>query len=289
MNEVRVLLPVYNGEKFLRTQLKSIQSQSHSNFIVSVLDDESSDSSRKIVLGLEDERFQLRAREHLGIFQNLRLALKMEANFSFPFYALADQDDIWSEKLLESGLDLLKKQQNVASMVFPTYLQIDTNSRIGDIDLNPSTLNHSNSLITNPFKGSGAMFNRELLDLYLEYFDLFDGIYVDDALYFLASQFGSVFLNPSSSLKYRIHNENSVGIPKFGHSMKRRLEYKIRRKIVHRSVFKIRTEKSLPYCNMCYSLRIKNIYQRLLFVKHLDSHASVRLRLLQFALLLGLL
>lgn len=289
MSEVRVLLPVYNGEKFLRSQIKSIQSQSNSSFMVRVLDDGSSDSSRKIVQDLGDDRFQVRAGENLGIFQNLRMALKIEANLDYSFYALADQDDIWSEKLLESGLELLRRQQNVACIVFPTYLQIDANNRIGTLDLNPSTLNHANSLVTNHFKGSGAMFNRELLELYLEFFDFLDGIYVDDALHFLASQFGKVLVNPSSILKYRIHGENSVGIPKFGRNVRRRLEYKSRRKVAQRQIFNRRIENSLPFCNECCSLRTKRIHQRLSSVKHLDSRSSVRIRLLQLALLFGLL
>ena len=56
---VTVLMPVRDGEPFLREAIESILDQTFEDFEFLILDDGSTDSSRSIVLGYEDPRIRL--------------------------------------------------------------------------------------------------------------------------------------------------------------------------------------------------------------------------------------
>ena len=57
--QITVVMPVYNGEKYLDTAIKSILNQTFTNFEFVIVDDASTDSSVKIINSYQDERIKL--------------------------------------------------------------------------------------------------------------------------------------------------------------------------------------------------------------------------------------
>ena len=76
MNElISVILPVYNGGKFLSEAIESILNQTYTNFEFIIIDDGSSDDSLKIIKKYEnqDNRIVVISRENKGLISTLAL------------------------------------------------------------------------------------------------------------------------------------------------------------------------------------------------------------------------
>ena len=94
MKKVDILLPTYNGEKYLREQLDSILNQTYKNIRIIISDDCSKDSTSEILKQYKekDERIEIYIQENnLGVVKNIEFLLKKVEN---PLYMLADQDDV---------------------------------------------------------------------------------------------------------------------------------------------------------------------------------------------------
>ncbi len=120
MNEIRnqgkvnIILPTYNGEKYIGELLDSILMQTYDNIDIYIRDDGSTDrtmnivhmysnqnkSSKNIII-MEDEKGNLGYPKcFLEIIQNVKNA---------PFYAFADQDDVWDCKKIERAVGIIAK------------------------------------------------------------------------------------------------------------------------------------------------------------------------------------
>ena len=56
MVSISVIMPVYNGEKFLREAIDSILTQSFKDFELIIINDGSKDNSKLIIDSFDDER-----------------------------------------------------------------------------------------------------------------------------------------------------------------------------------------------------------------------------------------
>lgn len=89
---ISVLLPVYNGGRFLRQAIDSILAQEFSDFELIAVDDGSSDNSLEILRSYTDPRLTIvRHPQNMGIVQTLRTGL---AQCSGTYIARMDADDI---------------------------------------------------------------------------------------------------------------------------------------------------------------------------------------------------
>jgi glycosyltransferase involved in cell wall biosynthesis len=102
--QVTVLIPVFNGAKYLHETLMSLLRQSLRNFELIVVDDGSTDSSIDIVYSLNDTRIKVIRLDHQGLSQALNRGLQ-EA--STPYVARNDQDDLSLPHRLERQLNLM--------------------------------------------------------------------------------------------------------------------------------------------------------------------------------------
>lgn len=109
--EIDVLLATYNGEKYLEDFLKSLEVQKQVIVNLIVSDDGSSDSTLAII------------KEYSGRFNNFFLfrgpGVGPAGNFSFllsksssPYFAFADQDDVWDEDHLTKSICRLNETQS---------------------------------------------------------------------------------------------------------------------------------------------------------------------------------
>lgn len=108
--DLTILLPVYNGEKFLASQLDSLISQTYKNWVCIIRDDGSSDRSVMIINDYIDrypEKFSLVEDElgNLGVKNSLNILSKCVET---PFFGFCDQDDVWHPNKLEISVDIIK-------------------------------------------------------------------------------------------------------------------------------------------------------------------------------------
>jgi len=91
MSQVTIIMPVYNGEVYLREAIDSILDQTLTDFEFLILNDGSSDHSVDIVRSYDDPRIRLVENEaNLGVVQTLNRGLDL-ANGTF--IARMDCDD----------------------------------------------------------------------------------------------------------------------------------------------------------------------------------------------------
>lgn len=120
--KVTVLMPVYNGERYLREAIDSILSQTFQDFEFLIINDGSTDSTREIICYYDDPRIRLLDNEcNLGLTRSLNKGLKLAEG---EFIARQDGDDISEPERLAKQVAFLDTQPEVA-LVGTFYKMID--------------------------------------------------------------------------------------------------------------------------------------------------------------------
>lgn len=92
MPKISVIMPVYNGEKYLRQAIDSILSQTFSDFEFIIINDASKDSTEEIIKSYNDERIvYLKNEENLGVAGTLNKGIDAARG---EYIARMDADDI---------------------------------------------------------------------------------------------------------------------------------------------------------------------------------------------------
>ena len=109
LTEVSIILPCFNGEKFIFSTIESIKNQVFKNWECIIIDDKSSDNSFKIIKESinNDKRFYLISNKtNLGVGKSRNIGIKKSKGRYITFI---DSDDLWLPKKLLNHLDFIKK------------------------------------------------------------------------------------------------------------------------------------------------------------------------------------
>lgn len=109
--KVTVLMPVYNGEEYLREAIESILFQSFGNFEFLIIDDGSTDDSINIIASYTDPRIRVITNgENIGIARALNKGIELARG---KYIARMDSDDISLPKRFEKQVDFLDKNPEI--------------------------------------------------------------------------------------------------------------------------------------------------------------------------------
>jgi glycosyltransferase involved in cell wall biosynthesis len=111
--EVTIIVPIYNGEAYLRETLDSLLSQSCGNCELLAIDDGSTDASSEIVRSFKDDRIRLIKKENSGLCNTLNLGIE-EAKAQY--IARNDQDDISTPQRLERQLKVMSENPDAIGL-----------------------------------------------------------------------------------------------------------------------------------------------------------------------------
>lgn len=106
---VSIVMPSYNCEKYIEASIKSVLSQTYTNWELLIVDDCSQDNTLKIIESFADKRIQLFVNEHnsgAAISRNIALA-KAKGKW----IAFLDADDIWLTTKLEEQLTFMVNKE----------------------------------------------------------------------------------------------------------------------------------------------------------------------------------
>lgn len=119
---ITVVMPNYNGHRFVEQAIDSVLNQTYPNFELLVVDDCSKDNSLQLIQqkAQSDDRIRVIALEHNAGVANARNVGIKEARGEF--IALLDNDDLWTVDKLERQLALANKG---ADIVYCSYDFID--------------------------------------------------------------------------------------------------------------------------------------------------------------------
>jgi len=104
---VSIVVPVYNGEKYLKKTIESILEQTYSNFELLLINDGSRDSSAKLIDALvaADKRIKGFSKENGGVANARNYGVSLAKG---ELIAFCDQDDLWLPDKLEKQLPLFE-------------------------------------------------------------------------------------------------------------------------------------------------------------------------------------
>jgi len=126
MPKVSVIVPVFNGEAFLRECLDSVLAQTMDDFELLVGDDNSSDSSRAILAEYRDPRVRVFLNDrNVGLFANLN---RLTAQATAPFVRFLCQDDALVPECLTFESEYLGTNGKIA-LTICSASQMDDKSR----------------------------------------------------------------------------------------------------------------------------------------------------------------
>lgn len=109
MPEITILMPVRNGEKYIKESIDSILKQTFTDFELLIMDDGSTDRTVERIERYTDERIRLIRRKH-NFIRNLNEGLELAFG---AYIARMDADDIMHTERLRIQLKRMKKNPNI--------------------------------------------------------------------------------------------------------------------------------------------------------------------------------
>ncbi len=194
---VSVILPVFNGEKFLSEAVQSVLNQNYQRLEIIIIDDGSTDSTKKVALGFGN-KIKYYYQENGGPAKARNYGLSIATG---DFIAFIDADDVWVKDKLSLQLALFEKNREVGIVIGLTFrTEFLQNDELDNRVLNPKGTFH---LLLGSTLIKKSVFNKiGLLDE-----DLFIG---DDTDWFNRAKENRVSIAVHYDIVqfYRIHKDN---------------------------------------------------------------------------------
>lgn len=108
---IEILLPVYNGEKYLREQIDSILNQTEQDWVLKIRNDGSKDNSQEIISEYckkyPSKIIQITSpTENVGLVESINILQKAAPHGDYVMFA--DQDDVWLPNKIAISLTTLR-------------------------------------------------------------------------------------------------------------------------------------------------------------------------------------
>ncbi|WP_407423345.1 glycosyltransferase [Methanobrevibacter sp.] len=149
---VSIVMPVYNRESIVKKSIHSVLNQTYENFELIVVDDKSSDGTRDVLKGIDDERVKLIFLDsNSGVSVARNIGLK---NCSGKYIFYLDSDNEWDSRYLEAMVGAFIELPDADALYSGQFLYDDYDEppfamRFGS--LNKSLLSNGNYIDLNCF------------------------------------------------------------------------------------------------------------------------------------------
>ncbi|MDL2257322.1 glycosyltransferase [Bacteroidales bacterium OttesenSCG-928-I14] len=207
---ISVLMPVYNGERYLKEAIESILNQTYEDFELVIINDGSTDNSEQIILSYDDKRIKYcPSIKNEGLIKTLNKGIDF---CSGKWIARMDADDISLPERFEKQINFL--EQHPEFVMLGAYMgKIDKEGKRKEKynRFIPNHLLKEQLFFRNYFAHSSMMIRKDIL---MEF--RYDSNYPCAEDYFLWSQIAlkyPVANLPEELVLYRVHSE-SISIQK---------------------------------------------------------------------------
>lgn len=223
MSKVEILLSTFNGEHYLSEQLRSIEKQLFTEWLLIARDDGSTDSSLEIL-----NEFAQRFPDKMRIIDGRGKHLGACGSFSYlmtqttaDYVMFCDQDDVWLPDKI--GRTLSCMNELIAEKGPETPLLVHCDMIVTDEKLKRlsnsfwsyrgikyrNAARFNRQLISNAVTGCAMMINRSLLETATPIPDM--AMVHDWWIAQVAAAFGQVRSIPDPMMLYRQHGKNRIG------------------------------------------------------------------------------
>ena len=159
--DISIIMPVYNGEKYLKEAIESILNQTFKNFELIIINDGSSDQSKNIIENFLDKRIKnLENKKNKGLIYSLNYGISKAKG---KYIARMDADDISHLNRLEIQFNYLEKNKEIfflGSQVEKVYSKTEK-TKLSRLRTTYSDIK-TDLLFANPFIHPTLMFRREI-------------------------------------------------------------------------------------------------------------------------------
>ncbi len=213
---ISILLAAYNGERYLRNQLLSLQQQTHTDWQLLIRDDGSTDGTCAIIeeFCAHDDRMHF-IKDDLGRLGAAQSFWQLLLHVKSPYALFCDQDDIWFERKIELLLE--HAQMHLADNT-PSIVYCDAHAysdQEGIITSSGISHLHASSLreflfFNSGYQGCSILINTTMIQEARAYTQPF---YMhDDIISLLAHTFGKAVFLDKPLMLYRQHDANVTGV-----------------------------------------------------------------------------
>lgn len=215
MKTVCVIMSTYNGEQYLCDQIDSILAQQGVEVIISIRDDGSADSTRKILEKYSSDYSNIKVAygRNVGWKESFYKATVMAEHCDY--YAFCDQDDFWKKDKLISAVSKLCGEDDSIPVLYACSVDVVdkslnlTGKKFGTY--NPNIRNDIECFVeTRMAGGLTYVFNNKAKDIFVESFPYICGH--DDWMFFRCKYNGKVLYDSNSFVLYRQHGTNELGV-----------------------------------------------------------------------------
>jgi glycosyltransferase involved in cell wall biosynthesis len=224
---IEILIPTFNGARYLNSQLSSIFNQSFFQWRILIRDDGSTDGTLELIeewRSSNPERFFLISDNEKGLGVSQSFA-RLLAHSSASYVMLCDQDDYWYPDKILKSFEAIRQEE--VKMVFGFPLMVCTDLEIVDSELNfisksfwsdrkdsPEILEDYEKLIAHSVvTGNTILLNRPAVNLVIPIKTNF--FLYDQWIAIKVAKYGKIIFLNEPLVKYRQHSSNVLGSFRF--------------------------------------------------------------------------
>ena len=217
---VTILIPTFNGSKYIKEMLDSLERQTYTNIEVIISDDCSMDNTVPIIeMWIKQKKSNkkytlLKNKHNRGLVRNVKSA---KSYIHGQYLFLADQDDIWEENKVEVQVRYFEKHEECIlnfcdrSIIWNGKTVVSSEARKNNW-FDPIVEN-TGYVLSHPGRyGANMIAVRNVKNCCREILDIPDNIIEHDTyIVTMASLYGTVDFIRIPLVQYRIHHNNLSG------------------------------------------------------------------------------
>lgn len=197
---ISVVMPVYNGEKYLREAIDSIINQTFGDFEFLIVNDGSTDKSDEIIRSYNDSRIvYLQNDGNKGLVYTLNYGISKAKG---EFIARMDADDISAPTRFENQVKALEANTDIG--ICGTWAKIIGSAKVFRVECEDQKIKGL-LLFVNQFIHPSVMFRKDILEKNQIRYETSDFPAEDYALWIRLAPFVKMMNIPELLLNYRIH------------------------------------------------------------------------------------
>lgn len=224
--KVSVIMPAYNGERFIGEAIQSIIAQTHTCWELFVIDDCSTDKTVEIIKAFNDERINfIQNPRNMGIAYNTNMGIEKSTG---KYIALLDDDDVALKDRFKTQVEYLEKHPEI-DVLGGADIEIDENGDYiqcsGPPLRNPKLIKAYQLFQKKCFTDCTVMYRRDfVIKNKIRYLENCYGIH-DMKFYMDASQKGIIKGIDEILIKKRIYKGQVTQVQRRENSEKRAQRY----------------------------------------------------------------
>lgn len=162
--KVSIIIPTYNGEKYIQRAIESVLAQSFSDWELIIINDGSKDNTAKIISDYsKNEKISYIYQENEGQASARNKGISIALGF---YIAFLDDDDEWIDKdKLRKQVEFLDKNPEYVLVGTGGIIRFENGDKIMDYSIPSSDSSiRQNILLKNPFIQSSVVARKDILN-----------------------------------------------------------------------------------------------------------------------------